>query len=142
MSEPTQPPPYPVIPPEEFKTSWLMPHILTFYDGQETRIIEGGSRQVNAVTRISYHDAAQVTPPLFAIRATNRLQFGGVVIPVINDRIEGERPLAPTSPTASEYLALRGQEVLHAFACERDHHTERLVGHPVWRVARVSIVLP
>ncbi len=101
---------------------------------------EGGPKAFEATTTRELVEVPIEETP-FVIRATNRINFAGGVIDVINDEILHEdRQLRPTSPTASEYLAKIGQPVMIAFSC-RYLQSKSTPDKKVYAVGRTFITL-
>lgn len=130
--------------------SWKMPHILLSVtrdkkSGQlQKHVREGGSRQCEFTTEMSYETAPGSTDDVFAIKHTNQLNFAGAIINVINDEVVllPELRLVPTLPTASEYLARVGKKTLVGVVSTPDVDQTRLQGKEIFRVGRISLTLP
>lgn len=104
---------------------------------------QGGSRQVEHVVSVQYYDGAvDEKDQLFVIRAKNQVNFGEHIITVLNDRIEGARPVAPSSPTATEYMSKVGQEIMLKFSCKKTTLFKDDKPVDAFQVVRVKIILP
>ncbi len=121
------------------KVTFSVPHVLINYkngDGCPVMTLrQGDSRQVEATITTDWYDAP-VDEKAFTIKAKNKLNFGDLRIDVLNDEITG---IAPSYPTASEYMSKVGKPVMIAFGCDLRSGNS---GKDVYRVVRSSIVLP
>ncbi len=121
------------------KVTFSVPHVLiNCKNGDGFPVItlrQGGSLQVDATITTDWYDAP-VDEKAFTVKAKNKLNFGDLRIDVLNDEITG---IAPSCPTASEYISRVGQPVMIAFGCDLRSGDS---GKDVYRVIRSSIVLP
>ncbi len=121
------------------KVTFTVPHVLINYkNGNEFPVLtlrQGGPVQVDATITTDWYDAP-VDEKAFTIKAKNKLNFGDLRIDVLNDEITG---IAPSYPTASEYMSKVGQTVMIGFGCDLRSGDS---GKDVYRVIRSSIVLP
>lgn len=149
VAEPVATPPLPEKSSTTRELTYTVPHILkslTIDDAgfKHPDLRQGGPRQIDFETEIEYADApADERNQVFAIRATNQINFADHVINVINDQIElrGFR-LVPTSPTASEYLAKVGTRAMVSFSCRAHRQFSEQQGKPIYQIVRIFIVLP
>lgn len=120
-----------------------VPHVLLDYkpgDFPVATVRQGGSKQIEHDVTAEYVDAAvDETDKLFIIKAKNQINFGPNRIEVLNDEIPN---IAPSAPTASEYMANVGKEVLVGFNCSRSEQHSREEKKDIFRVIRTKIVLP
>ncbi len=121
------------------KVTFNVPHVLISYSENNgfpvMTLRQGGSRQVEATITTDWYDAPVEEKP-FTIKAKNKLNFGDLRLDVLNDEITG---IAPSCPTAYEYLSKVGQTVMIGFGCDLRSGDS---GKDVYRVVRSSIVLP
>ncbi len=122
--------------------TYTVPHILITYEANNgfpiLSLRQGGSVQVEATITTDFHDAPVEEQP-FLIKARNQINFCDFQVYVLNDEITG---IAPSCPTASEYMSKVGQTVLTFFSCDISQIHSRDAGKNVYRVIRSSIVLP
>lgn len=79
----------------------------------------------------------------FGIAATNRINFGGAIINVINDECNyGDVHLNATSPTASEYMALVGKEIVTSMVTYPNAAGRATGTGKRFIVGRTRIILP
>lgn len=148
-AEKPAPPPLPKKSSTTRELSYTVPHILkslTIDDAgfKHPDLRQGMIRQLDFETEIEYVDTpADERDQVFAIRATNQINFADHVINVINDKIalRGFR-LVPTSPTASEYLAKVGTRVMVSFDCRAHRPFSEQQGKPIYQISRIFVVLP
>ncbi len=96
---------------------------------------QGGFTQVEAtITTEFYDEAVENKDPVFLIKATNQINVGRFIVNVLNDKIEGDKPIAPSSPTATEYMQGIGKPVTLNFSCTKLADK--------FRVTRSTITLP
>jgi hypothetical protein len=121
-------------PPSSVKrqVTFTVPHVL-LSNSPTLNLRQGGPVQVEATVTVDYYDAPVDEKP-FVIKAKNQINFGALKIEVLNDAITGDKPIAPSSPTASEYMANVGKPVLTYFSCTP-------VGKK-FKVVRNTIMLP
>ncbi len=121
------------------KVTFTVPHVLINYKNGDgfpiLNLRQGGPIQVDATITTDWYDAP-VDEKSFTIKAKNKLNFGDLRIDVLNDEFTG---IAPSCPTASEYMSRVGQEVMIAFGCDLRSGDS---GKDVYRVIRSSIILP
>lgn len=150
-AEPIKPEPLPLLSPvaTTLKATYTTPNILVSVkddEGAVTKSIrEGGPRQIDYTTEVSWSEASvNEKSKVFAIHTPNRINFAGGIINVINDETDyGDTHLAPTSPTASEYMAAREREkVLVHFDCQQDLNESRRLNRIVYKVSRTTVKLP
>ena len=122
--------------------TFTAPHILLKREEQNgfplLHVRLGGTTQIEFITNVSYSEEPLEETP-FVIKATNQINFGDGSIRVINDAMSG---LAATSPTATEYLNRIGKPVLVGFVCKEDQQESTKLERTVFRVIRVTIILP
>lgn len=157
---PVAPPPIPLEHTNEpdIVVSFNAPHILQSVKVDGTRetytVSNGGHKQV-VMSVETWLSETPVTPPnILKIRATNRILVGGQPVDVLNDAMEyNGKLLAPSNPTASQYLALMGTKVVmtpsptaEPFKCiplKPESSLFQLYGKPtLYAITQVSIVLP
>lgn len=81
-------------------------------------VMNGGLKQITQTTECFESETEVASPPIFRIIATNKIDFGGSTINVLNDPVQfNGKQLAPSNPTASQYMAQRGQQVFTHFSC-------------------------
>lgn len=94
---------------------------------------QGGLTQVQAMITTDWHDApVDENNKVFRVKAKNWINFGPHKIDALNDAFPN---VAPSCPTASEYMRNVGKPVMTNFSCE-------LSGENIYKVVRVTIVLP
>ncbi len=123
------------------KITFNAPHVLINYengDGFPILILrQGGSLQVDAKITTDWHDApVDESKHVFSIKAYNQINIGQNRVYVLNDRITGEKPIAPSCPTASVYMDRVGKTVMTSFKCDF------ITSQNKYRVIRSTIVLP
>lgn len=127
------------------KLTFVAPHILLNAQLEGGRfpvytLRQGGAVQIDFTTTVDFYDApVDERDRLFVVKAKNQISFGGNRIEVLNDPIKN---VAPSAPTASEYMSKVGKTVLVAFMCDRSlaHSTE--AKKDIYRVVRTTIRLP
>lgn len=131
---------------EKQKLTFTVPHILKSITLDEAgfthrEIREGGPRQIEFETTHEYSETPVEKEDVFSIKAANQLNFAGSVINVLNDEVKlaDGFQLVPTSPTASEYMALIGQRVQTASMCDKDISLSKQAGKDVFRIAKAFI---
>ena len=121
------------------KVTFNVPHVLIDHrenDGFPILTLrQGGSVQVDATITTDWYDEPADEAP-FIIKAKNQINFGDIRLYVLNDEI---KEIAPSCPTASEYMSKVGQRVTTSFRCDL---TSADADKKVYRVVRSSIVLP
>ncbi len=133
--------------------TYQIPHILIESrldaNGRVVRVIrEGGMIGLDAVTDAEISETVKDEKP-FRIVAQNQINFGGQTISVLNDETDiGGQYLAPSSPTASEYLAQAGKKTMIAFSCRPNASRTPAadatcaIGPKKWTIGRTFITLP
>lgn len=127
--------------------TYVVPNILLKYEQSNglplAQVRMGGAKQIEYITTVEYLDSpVDESNQLFVIKAKNKINVAGVILDVLNDQITGDKPIAPSSPTASEYMSKVGTPVLTYFSCRHDPATSVGVERPVYRTVRARIVLP
>lgn len=127
--------------------TYTVPSVLTNYNANERfptfTLRQGGFTQVEAtITTEFYDEPVENKEPLFLIKATNQINVGRFIVNVLNDKIEGDKPIAPSSPTASQYMENIGSTVLISFSCTRSESHSREEEKDVFKVVRSTITLP
>jgi hypothetical protein len=116
-----------------------VPNIVLEYKDEACPILtvrSGGSIQIEHTVTVDYYDeAVDERDQVFAIKAKNQINFAGLTIAALNDAIPN---IAPSAPTASEYMALVGKPVMTYFDCRK----VSLKDGDVYKVTRSTIVLP
>jgi hypothetical protein len=103
----------------------------------------GGPTQIEFKTSVTYSEQPiDESSRIFVIKATNKINFGDGSIRVLNDAMHGTHPLAATCPTANEYMNKVGKPVLLSFRCSQDQQESTRLERSIFRVVRVSILLP
>lgn len=134
------------------------PHILravSMDGGRETYSVSNGGRIQVSLSVESWLSETPVEPPeVLKFLAQNQIPVGGAVISVLNDAMEyNGKNIAPSNPTASQYLALVGKKVITspsptkpAFTCTPLNPNNPLLKQygraTLYSVKQVSIVLP
>ncbi len=118
-----------------------VPHVLINYkngDGFPVLTLrQGGSLQVDATITTDWYDApVNESKNVFSVKAQNQINVGINRVYVLNDRIEGDKPVAPSCPTASEYMVRVGKTVMTSFKCDF------ITSQNKYRVIRSTITLP
>ncbi len=104
---------------------------------------QGGHVQVEAtITTDWYDESVDESKSVFVVKAKNKINFGALRLEVLNDRIDGDKPIAQSFPTASEYMEKVGKPVLLAFACVKSNLHSQSEGKDVFKVVRSTITLP
>ena len=123
--------------------TYNVPHVLLDYkagDFPSATIREGGSRQIEHTITVEFVESAvDESDKVFATKAKNQINFGGNRLDVLNDEIPN---IAPSAPTASEYMSKVGKEVLVGFNCSRSDQRSREEKKDIFRVIRTTIILP
>lgn len=127
--------------------TYTVPNILLKYEdvnGVPTMQIRMGSpKQIEHVVTINFvEDAIDEQDQVFTIKARNRINVGNMILDVLNDRIEGSKPIAPSAPTATEYIGKVGKSVLTFFSCKPDPIMSKTLEREVFKVVRSKIILP
>lgn len=127
--------------------TFAVPNVLLKYEienGVPTMQVRlGGPKQVEHIISIEFVEAAiDESDQLFIIKARNQVNVAGVTVTVLNDEIKGDKPLAPSSPTATEYMHNVGKSVLLYFSCRSDPVTSNTLERDVFKVVRSRIILP
>ncbi len=126
--------------------TFTVPHILLNYNnGKEFPILtlrQGGCVQVEATITTDWLDATiDESKDVFKVKAKNKINFGALRLDVLNDRIDGDKPVCPSCPTASEYMEKVGKPILIGFACVRSDIHSKSEGKDVFKVVRSTIIL-
>jgi len=129
------------------KVTFTVPNVLINYDNGVSfptlKLRQGGSMQVDATISTDFYDEPlDERKNVFAFKARNQINFGSYRIDVLNDEIKGDKPIAPSCPTASQYMANVGKTVMISFSCVRSEAHSRGEGKNVYKVARSTITLP
>lgn len=123
------------------EVTFPVPNVLISYEGKNDFPIltlrQGGSRQVKVTVSTDIYDSP-VKEKSFSIKARNQINFGSLRIDVLNDAITGDKPIAPSCPTASDYMRNVGKTVMTSFRCD----PVKIDGKNLFRVIRSHIVLP
>lgn len=127
--------------------TFAVPHVLLNCDRSSRfpvlTLRQGGHVQVEATVTTDWLDyPVDESKSVFVIKAKNKINFGALRIEVLNDRIEGDKPVAQSFPTASEYMDKVGKPALLAFACVRSEIHSKTEGKNVFKVVRSTIILP
>lgn len=126
--------------------TYPVPNVLLKYEDADVPIVQirmGGPRQVEHVISIEYVEVkVDERDQLFVIKAKNRINVTGAMLDVLNDKVEGSKPLAPSSPSATDYMANVGKSVLLYFSCAFDSVTSDTLERDVYKVVRSRIILP
>lgn len=154
MSDPI---PEPNIEPDSIVT-FDAPNVLHSVSSDAGRTVlqvsSGGRKQVVMSVKKWFSDIPVEPPFELKILAKNNITVGGVAIKVLNDGVEYDgQQLAPSNPTAAQYLALVGQKVVMspspstpAFSCTPvppgSPLLEQFGKATLYSVKQVSIVLP
>ncbi len=123
------------------KVTFNAPHVLINYrNGNGFPVLtlrQGGSRQVDATVTTDWYDApVNESGNVFNVKAKNQINVGPHRIEVLNDEITGDKPIAPSCPTASEYMDNVGKTVMTSFKCDF------ITSQNKYRVIRSTITLP
>ncbi len=122
--------------------TYTVPHVLVKYEANNgfpiLALRQGGSVQVEATITTDFYDTPIEEKP-FLIKAKNQINFCDFQVYVLNDEITG---IAPSCPTASEYMSKVGTTVLTFFGCDVSQIHSRDAGKNIYRVIRSSIILP
>ncbi len=123
------------------KVTFTVPHVLIKYEnGNGFPILtlrQGGSRQVDATITTDWYDApVDESLNVFNVKAQNQINVGSNRVYVLNDNITGDKPIAASCPTASEYMSNVGKTVMTSFNCSL------ITGKNTYRVIRSTIILP
>lgn len=124
--------------------TFTVPHVLLAvqdsYGRRKLTVREGGYVQIKHTVTIDWYDQpVDESANVFALKGQNQINFGGLKISVLNDKIPN---VAPSSPTATEYMKLVGKRVMLAFSCVKSVHHEKTFEREAYRVVRSTIILP
>ncbi len=127
--------------------TFTVPHVLLNYNnGKEFPILtlrQGGCVQVEATITTDWLDAPiDESKDVFKVKARNKINFGALRLDVLNDKIEGDKPVSRSCPTASEYMEKVGKPILIGFACVKSDIHSKSEGRDVYKVVRSTIKLP
>ncbi len=127
--------------------TFTVPHVLiNYHNGQVLPVLtlrQGGCVQVDATITTDWYDTAvNESNNVFRVKARNKMSFGDLHLFVLNDKIEGVKPVSQSCPTASEYMDNVGKEVLIGFACVKSDIHSKSEGKDVYKVVRSTITLP
>ncbi len=123
------------------KITFNAPHVLINYkngDGFPVLTLrQGGSLQVDATITTDWYDSAvDESRNVFNVKAKNQINIGSHRVEVLNDQITGDKPVAQSCPTASEYMDRVGKTVMTSFKCDF------ITSQNKYRVIRSTITLP
>lgn len=137
------PTPAPITRPLTYTSPHLLLSAAEVGGALRLHVEQGGSRQVDVTTETTYSTDLLPEEPTLVIKMTNKVRFMDALIDVLNDPVDLPSLKLPASvPSASEYLALRGQKTTIHFMRRRDPSLSTQMGLDVYRYDRVTLLLP